>query len=137
MNKLLPILVVAALGVSTYSPVQAQDDDPIATLQIRQGTIMQSTGGEFVNANTGSRLIDGERIMVTEGGKAVVVFDNKCRTEYADPGVYQINSQACGAGYVANSTVATQVALGAVLAPLLIGDPGSNLTPPPPPPVSQ
>ncbi|MEO5565595.1 MAG: hypothetical protein ABIR05_02905 [Luteimonas sp.] len=114
MNKLVPALILAALGVVGFGPAYAQDApdvvpaDPDASLQIEQGTILHSTGGEFANASPGMLLIKGDRIIVTEGSRATVEVGNKCRPEFRDPGVYAVSYDNCASTIdVANAVVAT------------------------------
>lgn len=137
MNKLGSILVTTALAVGVAAPAFAQDEASTATLRVDQGSVMTSDGGEFASASTGSALTVGERLMVTEGSAATVVYSNQCSRAYNTPGVYVVEdgskcvpAAVAGEG-VKDSTVATVVAVGMVLAPLLIDNDSNKPSPPP------
>lgn len=95
------IMAVAVLACAVAGLAHAQDavppdkQDEIATLRIDRGAAMTSRGGEFANAVTGQRLIEDERIMVPEGAQVTVIYDNKCREEHDDPGVYEVEHARC------------------------------------------
>ncbi len=142
MIKLASILTTVALAAGVAAPAFAQDQAPTATLRVDQGSVMTSDGGEFASASTGSVLNVGERLMVTEGSVATVVYDNDCDRTYKTPGVYVVEdgskcvpAAVAGEG-VKDSTVATVVAVSMVLAPLLT-DTDRNKSASPPPPVSR
>ncbi len=104
---------------------------------------MTSDGGEFASASTGVDLAVGERLMVTEGSVATVHYSNQCDRTYDTPGVYVVEdgkncvpAAIAGEG-VKDSTVATVVAVGMVLAPLLVDNDSNKPSTPPPPPVSR
>ena len=147
MNKLASILTVSALALGAYVPVHAQEAaEPVATLQLEQGTVMRSEGGEFISANSGARMADGERLMVTENSSAKLTYDTGCMQVYAEAGVYVVSSADCvpgayaatSTGGVSNSTVATAVAVGFVLVPIIDTlDDDSQDPAPEPPPISQ
>ncbi len=67
-------LALAIAAISMIAPAMAQE--VIGTLTVNSGTVMTSTGGEFVSAATGEAIEVGEQIMVSEGAKASVTFVN-------------------------------------------------------------
>lgn len=114
------IVVVAALAMAVAGWAHAQDaaapskqDDEVATLRIDKGGAMTSRGGEFAAAATGQRLIEDERVMVPEDAEVTIIYDNKCREEHDDPGVYDVDHGRCaivwwdwqGAGIITGVTL--------------------------------
>jgi len=93
MNKLTVKLMAGFLAAAVAGPVFAQDR--VVTLEVDQGTVMASNGGEFVGARNGKTLIPGERIMITDGSSATVAYTDadgtdRCVTRYSTPGVYVV-----------------------------------------------
>lgn len=90
MKKIASLFAVASLALAGSSLAFAQDAAP--TLQVQGGNVMTSQGGEFVTARSGKALAAGERVMVTEGSSARVVYANGCVREFTEPGVYSVES---------------------------------------------
>jgi len=114
MKTMLRAATAAALlGVASLAPALAQDT--IGTLQVN-GTVMTSTGGEFVPAASGEAIQAGERLMVGEGSSASISFSNGAVVEYTAPGVYTIQMPALvgttGAGAPATLTPAELTFIG-------------------------
>lgn len=127
--------VVALVAVAPFAVAQS-DNASIATLVVESGEVRASDGGEFVPAESGTRMEPGERVMVLEGGSAALVFDNDCRLTYAEPGVYTVPSE-CRRQAAALPKAATAIGAAALGVGLLAsagggGDDGSE-----PPPVSR
>ena len=86
-----------------------------------RGFILSCQGGEFATAQTGQVLLDGERLLVPEGGVGTVIFDNGCEREYSNPGVYVIDRECKiatinnGSSWAGAAKVAAGVAVGAAL----------------------
>ena len=148
MTKLASLLI-ASLALTASANALAADAD--ATLLVDRGSVMTSQGGEFATAQSGQLLATGDRLMVTEGSAATVVYANDCRREYATPGVYVIEEDcqlvaaamrsgangATGAGvagvdWPAVGMVAAGVAVGAGLLSQM-----DEVDAPPPAPVSR
>ena len=135
---LLPALAVAA-GQSTAAVDAAAAPPPPIVLRVDDGTVMSSSGGDFVPAATGTPLQAGDRIMVAENARASVFFDDRCFTTYDSPGVYVVERRCDGAAAPAAGNartvgiVAGVVALGALAA----GGGGGGDDDAPPPPVSR
>lgn len=89
------LLAVAASAAMFAAPAFAQDV-VAPTLSVEQGSVMTSTGGEFVTAPSGKLLAPGERVMVGEGASASVVYSNGCAYEYSEPGVYSVPATCTG-----------------------------------------
>lgn len=111
MSRMSLRIAIAALVASTGFGNVLADDDMDATLQIDQGSIMTSAGGDFVTAADRKRLDEGQRVMVTEGSKATLVYDNGCREELVDPGVYVVDED-CVAGILAPASGAAVAGTG-------------------------
>ena len=108
MSKMSLRVAIAALVASTAFGNVFADDEMDATLHIDKGSIMTSEGGDFVTAADRKRLDEGQRVMVTEDSKATLVYDNGCREELIDPGVYVVDEE-CVAGILAPAAGATAV----------------------------
>ena len=89
------VLALAGAAHAQGAPPSASKQDEIATLRIDKGSAMTSRGGEFSAAANGQRLIEDERIMVPEGAEVTVIYDNKCREDHDDPGVYDVDHARC------------------------------------------
>lgn len=140
MNK-IQVLVFAVSAVFSASAF-AQEAAP--TLNVEQGTVMTSTGGEFVSAASGKMLAAGERVMVGEGASASVVYANGCSYEYTSPGVYAVAAACTGGGagqegtaaaagatdWAAVGIIAGTVAVGAVALDQMDDDDDNEPTPP-------
>lgn len=143
MTKLASLLI-ASLALAASATALAADGD--ATLLVDRGSVMTSQGGEFATAQSGQLLASGDRLMVTEGSAATVVYANDCRRQYATPGVYVIEEDCqlaaaamrngadgattAGVDWPAAGMVAAGVAIGAGLLSQMDEVPG----PPPPAP---
>lgn len=138
MNKLTALLAATTMTFICL-PAIAQETPP--TLRVDRGSVMTSDGGEFAAAQSGKVLVEGERVMVTEGAAASVVYDTGCVREYTAPGVYAVqpvcvpSATATGEAAIdwgAAGLITAGVAIGAaVLASM------DDVAAPPPPPVSR
>src|SRR5690606_33066295 len=81
-------LAAGLLAVMAMLPAFAQAG--MGTLQVN-GTVMTSTGGEFVPASDGQAIAEGTRLMVSEGSSASITFPNGAVVNFTEPGVYTIN----------------------------------------------
>ena len=144
MTKLASLLI-ASLALTASATALAADGD--ATLLVDRGSIMTSQGGEFATAQSGQVLASGERLMVTEGSAATVIYANDCRRQFSTPGVYVIKEDcqlvAAGTRNGANGTATAGVdwpAVGMVAAGVAVGAGALSQmdevdAPPPAPPV--
>lgn len=96
----LPVRLVLALAaitaITAIAPAFAQES--IGILQVGQGTVMTSTGGEFASASDGMPLHAGDRIMISEGGNATVRFADGTVVNYTQPGVYTVEMPTFAGG---------------------------------------
>ena len=144
-------LVIAALIASSVAfsgPVFAQGPDQAQTLVLKvdSGSILTSTGGEYVSAETGQTVVPGQKLMVNADSSARVVYDqgntdpkDDCVIEFNKAGVFDVPSECKRAvAWVpgSNGKTALYVIGGAAVAAALIGSGGSDRETPPPPPVS-
>jgi hypothetical protein len=60
-----------------------------------QGTVMVSTGGDFVRAVDGQPVAAGMRLMVGDDGSATVEYGPDCKRSYTDAGTYTIVPARC------------------------------------------
>jgi hypothetical protein len=89
MKRTMFPLVFAAMAAF---PTTAQD--LTGTLRA-QGTVMVSTGGDFVRAVDGQSVAAGMRLMVGDDGSATVEYGPDCKRSYADAGTYTIVPARC------------------------------------------
>src|SRR5690606_35666483 len=87
-------LVATLLAVMSLLPAFAQE--AMGTLEVN-GTVMTSTGGEFVPATSGQAIEEGTRLMDSEGSSASITFPNGAVVNFTTPGVYTISMPAAGA----------------------------------------
>jgi hypothetical protein len=145
MSKFIYVLVACSVAMS--APVFAQDQAQPIVLKVDSGSILSSTGGEFVSAKNGQQVVGGQKLMVNSGSTARLVYDrgnndpkDDCVIEYNKPGVYDVPSDCkravawVGSGSSQLGNAAIIVGTGVVLA-ALIGN-NSNDNRPTPPPVS-
>ena len=150
MKKLAPLIAAAFVAGFVAGSVQAEESsEEIATLQIDQGSVLDSTGGEFQTSANGLRLIEGHRLMLVEGSTATVKFDNDCDRKYEEPGVYEIrndcvalllNDKAAAVASAGSSKTGTIVAStvgGVAVAYLLYKDHHDDDDDAVPPPISR
>jgi len=135
-------LLAAALAVFAL-PSWAQEST-IATLQAQTGNVTVSAGGQFSGVETGQRLQAGNRLMLTEGSSASLLYDNKCTLNFNQPGVFTVPAdckpKGAAGGDNNNAAVIGGVAAGVAVIALAAGgggDDGSDTPPTAPPPVSR
>ncbi len=72
----------------------AMAQDATATLRIR-GSVMVSSGGEFITARDGQVVIAGQRILVGDNASATVEYDRDCKRSFDTAGVHLIPPARC------------------------------------------
>ena len=134
MGKLFSLVITASAGLLLAVSATAAEGD--AQLRVDQGKVMVSQGGDFTVVNGGSPVGAGDRIMVTEGGAATVLYDEGCQREYTVPGVYPFEDGCPKAAVVqgkpVNWTVVSAIGVGAILVGAAAGGGGSDDKPAPP-----
>lgn len=102
--KKLTILMVACSALLAGS-VYAQQAQENITLRVKNGMVMTSAGGEFVTAQSGQALVGGEKLSVSGGTYAQVVYDrgtadtsDDCVIEFKNSGVYEVPGDCKPAG---------------------------------------
>jgi hypothetical protein len=103
-------LAVAAITVIAAAPAFAQE--AVGTLQVQQGTVMTSTGGEFASAVSGQVVQAGERLMIGEDGRASVTFANDMVVNYTVPGVYTVQVPVAGSPVASAGGAGTATSIG-------------------------
>jgi hypothetical protein len=107
----------------------------VGTLHVDDGTVMTSTGGEFTTATPDQPLHIGDRVMLSENGKATFTYNNGVVLHYESPGVYTVaaapappvGTDVASAGGATTASVAT--ILGAALISSLALDSMDNVEP--------
>ena len=135
MGKFFALLLTASAGLMLTASVVAAEGD--AQLRVDQGKVMLSQGGDFAAVNGSSKVGSGDRIMVTEGAAATVLYSEGCQREYTVPGVYPFE-QGCPKVAVTqpgdrmvNWTMVSAIGVGAVLAGAALSGGSDNDNPPP------
>ncbi len=132
-------MIATALAVALSGAAFAQEQQPVAILKVDSGAVMVSEGAEFVAGATGTPLLQGQRLMVTEDAVAQAVYAEDCVVEYRVPGVYVIEPECEKVAAVpppssGNGAVIAGVVGGVAVVAALAGGGGSDSPPPPPPP---
>lgn len=126
--KIASVLLVSSLLVA--APVFAAEDQAVATLRAQSGEVKASVGGDFNLANNGTRFQAGNRLMLGEGARAVLRYDNECEVEYTKPGVYTIDGDCkvaamrTGTDWAGAGAIAAGAAVGAALLDNMDKQPG-------------
>jgi hypothetical protein len=68
----------ATLIAASLFATSAFAADSVATLGGQQGTVLVNQGEEFITASEAQALVPGDRVMVMEGGSAVITFTDGC-----------------------------------------------------------
>ena len=79
----------ASFGVSAQEP-GASDNDVVATLKNVQGTVVVKRGDASIEVVDGQQLFSADQVLVTEGGRATVVFDESCDVELDEAELYDV-----------------------------------------------
>ena len=118
MRKLAPTLIAAALAFA-MAPAFAQDDD-----QIRlgtSGTVMVSSGGEYVSAVNGQEVVEGQSFMVHSGAAATLTYEDDCTISYTEPGTYTVPDDCDPAVAYVPAGSSTGVAASAGMTAAIVG----------------
>ncbi|TAK39890.1 MAG: hypothetical protein EPO30_01655 [Lysobacteraceae bacterium] len=102
-------LAFATLLLAAMALLPAFAQQPTATLTFN-GTVMTSSGGEFVAAASGQQVAYGTRVMVSEGSTATLTYPNGAVVNLTQPGVYTV-SAAGGALAVTQGSAAAANAM--------------------------
>lgn len=89
MTKFVAALFAASMAFA--APAFAQDAGS-ATLHVERGSIMTSTGGDYVTASSGQALSAGQKVMVSEDSVGILTYSNGCKIKLDAPGVYAVPS---------------------------------------------
>lgn len=127
-----------AIALSAVLSAPAHAQEPVAILKVDTGTVMVSEGAEFVAGATGTPLLPGQRLMVTEDAAAQVVYAEDCVVDYRVPGVYVVDSKCEKVAAVppssgSNAGMIAGVVGGVALIAAAAGGGGGSDSPPPPP----
>ncbi len=91
MERRIQWLVPGLVAIAAFP---ALSQDITGTLRT-QGTVMVSTGGEFVRAVDGQPVAAGMRLMVGEDGSATVEYGPDCKRSYGEAGTYTVAPARC------------------------------------------
>ncbi len=114
MTKFVSMLVAVSFALGVSSAASAADS---AILNVQNGTVMTSQGGDFVPAPDGQAVSAGDRVMVTEKSSALVRYSDGCVRQYSVPGVYVVEGDCkktvAADDDMTNWTMVSAVAIGA------------------------
>lgn len=96
------IIAALALSLMASTAIAADAPAPVATLTSQEGTVLVNTGEEFVTAADAQALNAGDRVMVMEGGVAVITFADGCALPLAAGSLVEVPAVSTCAGTVAN-----------------------------------
>ena len=139
----LATLALAAFAVHAQEAAPAAEAAPVADIQlgVDSGSVLVSSGGEFIQAAPGQILAPGHRVLVSEGAAATLTYANGCQKALASAGVYIVNDDCDLASTTpgsSNAGVIAGVPGGVALIAAAPGGGGGSArgqpTPPPPPP---
>ena len=134
MAKLFSLAATASAGL--LLAVSATAAEGGAQLRVDQGKVMVSQGGDFTPVSGSSPVRSGDRIMVTEGGAATVLYSEGCQREYTVPGVYPFENGCPKAALaqpgdkMVNWTMVSAIGVGAVLVGASLSGGSDNDNPP-------
>lgn len=108
MKKLVILLAASSLLLAGVACAQSQEN---ITLRINKGSVMTSSGGDFMTAQSGQALSQGEKLSVSADTHAQAVYDrgtadtsDDCVIEFKAAGVYEVPGDCKPAGaWQANS----------------------------------
>ena len=84
-------IAFATLLLAAMALLPAFAQQPTATLTFN-GTVMTSSGGEFVAASSGQQVAYGTRVMVSEGSTATLTYPDGAVVNLTQPGVYTVSA---------------------------------------------
>jgi hypothetical protein len=141
--KFIAALVACGIALPTIAQEQVRADEKpdSIVLETKVGSVMGSTGGEYVTLDQGKVLEEGQSLMLNDGAEATVAyyyyFDDgkrfrKCVEKYEGPNTYVIDDSCKKLAYLPSGSAAKAVAViaGAALLGVAIG--GGDDTPPGP-----
>jgi hypothetical protein len=82
---------IAAAGL-TLGVTIAGAAEPIGSFARIEGVAVVSKGAQYVKAHEGMPLKEGDRLMVMEGGRAILAFNDGCQYQVADNEVLTIGA---------------------------------------------
>lgn len=99
MNLIARSLGIIALGMLAASGVHAQESDgasadegkEVGRLQDVQGTVLLKKGDQSIPVVEGQPLMANDEVLVTEGARALVVFNDGCDLALDEEEVYEVS----------------------------------------------
>jgi len=85
------VRAIAAAGL-TLGLGTASAAEPIGSFARIDGVAVVSKGAQYVKAHEGMPLKEGDRLMVMEGGKAIIAFADGCQYTLADNEILTIGA---------------------------------------------
>ncbi len=134
----LGVLLLAAGSVSAWAQDDQRDPNIVGTLQQVEGVVLVKEGDVSIPASEGQVLRDAQEVLVTEGAKALIVFNDGCDMVLDAEELYSVPSTSpcaslwwaapaaagvgCAGAHVSNSSNArTLAAVGLAVGAGLLG----------------
>jgi len=90
MSRYVRHLMVAALSLALAPAAFAQSDEIVGTLQEVEGTVLLKEGEESIPAVEGQSVRASQEVLLTEGAKALLVFNDGCDIALDPEELYRI-----------------------------------------------
>jgi len=125
MKRVSTTIVAALMAVSGVT--LAAD----ASLSSIEGSALVNAGQDYQQATVGMDLEEKYLVMVMEGSKAVVTYENGCERTIEGPQIYTVDGEACVIGVVpgavfGNMVTAEAVTYGVIVGAVVIGGSGGG-----------
>jgi len=88
-----PVLSLS-LATALCLPLFAQAAQPVAVVAKIDGYAVATQGERYVTVHDGMKLIEGDRLMVLEGGLAVVTYRDGCRLDLPEMAILSVQASS-------------------------------------------
>lgn len=88
-----PVLSLS-LATALCLPLVAQATQPVAVVAKIDGYAVATQGERYVTVHDGMKLIEGDRLMVLEGGLAVVTYRDGCRLDLPEMAILSVQASS-------------------------------------------
>jgi hypothetical protein len=119
--KALLRVVFAIVLTAGAAMVPAFAQEVVGTLHVDDGTVMVSTGDKFNTAMPDQPLHVGDRVMVSDNGKATFTYNNGVVLHYESPGVYTVALAPVGTAVASTAGASSAGSVAIILGAALIG----------------
>ena len=108
-KTLISKAVVSAALAAAFSVANAAES--VATVSQIQGVALVSQGADYVTAEQGMSLHEGDRVMAMEGGSVALTYVDGCKLDVGDNQVFTVgNATSCSQGTLSQRAVGPYLA---------------------------